>query len=148
MNMIQYVAALGARPPGADASLNGTHATFHARVKAGACCAGVRLETDGVEYAQAADCAAQGDALAPHWRLRGANSDFWVRLTFNSGDALDAASDSAGVWHVLTSSRFFFLNEASVGTKTCNITLEIALDSGGVSITANKDYDISAQRVI
>ncbi len=139
--------AVGAFSGKGGATLNGTSAN-HTRARIGACLSGVTLDSDGNEYAIAADGTGDGDDLTPHWLINGAASDFYGFCTQNSGDALDGASATLDTWLVLSTDRSWFLNDGAGGTtETANITVKIALDSSGDRLIASKDYDLSAQNI-
>ena len=142
--MIGLLAALAASTA-ALASLNGTSG-HHTRARITSCLAGVTLDSDGNEYAIAADGIGDGDDLTPHWLLIGAAGDYYGFCTQNSGDALEGAA--LDTWLVLSTDRSWFLNNGTGGTtKTANITVKIARDSGGTDVVANNDYDLSAQNI-
>ncbi|KKN64456.1 hypothetical protein LCGC14_0491440 [marine sediment metagenome] len=122
-----------------SATLNGTSG-HHTRTWIGFCYAGILLDPDGNEYAMYASDSTNGDDLIPHWLITGTINDFWVRLTFNSGDALVGTSMTPGVWYAMSSLRWAYLSTGGPQSKTCNITLNIATDSGGSNIIETKVY--------
>ena len=67
----------------------------------------------------------------------GVSTGYYARLTVNSGTGPNGSPTSpAATWLDLGSERIFKWEQASAGTLNANITLEIATDSGGVSVIA------------
>lgn len=79
------------------------------------------------------------------WLLLGANSDFEVRATFNTGDS--PSGSALATWLAASTSRSWTLTQSSPGETTCNLTIEIrlaaapftVLDTATVNITATVD---------
>jgi hypothetical protein len=71
----------------------------------------------------------------------GIGSSYWIRLTVNSGTS---PSGTVGVWLALSSSRSWTLTRTTIGVSTGNYTLEIASDSGGVSVVASASITMTA----
>lgn len=68
----------------------------------------------------------------------GVGTGYYVRLTVNSGTSPNGTPTSpAATWLALSSERIFRWERSTVGTLNANITLEIATDSGGVSVVAS-----------
>jgi len=87
--------------------------------------AGVRLHSDGtVDRTQATSLSwALDDGL---WLLSGANSQFEMRFTLNSGTA-PSGGLSSGTWYVLSTTRemYFANTDDAVQSLDCNITIDI-----------------------
>lgn len=74
--------------------------------------------------------------------VAGVGASFWVRATLNSGAV---SSGTTGSWLQLNSSRSWTCNRTGIGAISANLTIEIALDSGGSQIVATGTYTIEAE---
>lgn len=72
----------------------------------------------------------------------GIGSNYWVRMTLNSGDAF--TTGTVGSYLQLSSSRAWTLQEAVIGTKTNSCTIQIATDSGGANVVASGTISFTA----
>jgi hypothetical protein len=109
-------------------------------VPGGTAQSGVRIATDrDVDEKQAAVYTDRADWLD----AGGTASNYEVRVSHNSGDALDAGSDSTGVYLALSSNREWYL-DALGGVKSCNLTVDIrqtADTSDAISFTVTLAAD-------
>lgn len=106
--------------------------------------AGIRLHSNGSQYYADQDGVF---TITSHglWLIQGANSNFWVRCTVDTG-SLDWTNSGAGSWLALTSTLSWGIIDDSAGAspETCDITLELATDSGGSNIVDTVQYTLSA----
>lgn len=72
----------------------------------------------------------------------GMYSTHYIRATKNSGDVPD--SGTLGSWEALSTARMWQLSLGGAGSKTCNLTIEIATDSGGSNIVDSATVILTA----
>jgi len=83
--------------------------------------------------------------VAHNWfnpTLAGAGNAYWVRATINSGSL---TSGTTGAWTSLASNQSWVVTKAVIGVLSCNMTIEIASDSGGANIVTSGSYTITAE---
>jgi hypothetical protein len=73
----------------------------------------------------------------------GIGNSYWIRITLLSGDAL-TVNDASG-WTQLSSNRQAYVSQSGIGTKSSDIRIEISTDSGGSTIVATKDINLTAE---
>lgn len=71
----------------------------------------------------------------------GIGSQYWVRLTVNSG--ITPSGDATGVWLALSAARSWAWTRTTVGSSSSNLTIAIATDSGGANIVASDGFTVS-----
>jgi hypothetical protein len=98
-----------------------------------------RFQTDGTITYGNNDTfsASMGNWTTP--TTTGIGSSYWIRFTQTaSGGISTETGSSRGVWHQLSSLRFFGLEKVSNGYAYRVYTVEISSDSGGSTIVASK----------
>jgi len=79
-----------------------------------------------------------------NWMSGGSGASYWVRWTNTTGTL---TTGTAGTWQQLSTARTFgvtFTTNAA-GSKPCVGTVDIATDSGGVTIVATGSIDLKAE---
>lgn len=87
-----------------------------------------------------------------NWRspaLSGVGSSYWVRVTETGSLGLTNATGSArGVWHQISTTRYFGVSTSNTGYGSKTYTVQIATDSGGSNIIATKTgIEIAAENI-
>lgn len=73
----------------------------------------------------------------------GVGAGYWIRLTVNSGTSPTGGSPTA-TWLQMNSARSWSLTRTTIGTSSGNYTLEIASDSGGVTVVSSATITMTA----
>lgn len=105
----------------------------------GTATAGVTFGTDG-----AISFNGSGPAADTNWwrpTAAGIGASYWVRATVNSGTL---STGTSGSWLQLNAARSWTKSSTGAGVLTCNITLQVASDAGGVDIVSSGSYNLSA----
>lgn len=101
--------------------------------------AGVTFNTDGSISFNGSGPAADTNWWRPTATSIGAS--YWVRATVNSGTL---STGTSGSWLQLNAARSWTKSSTGAGVLTCNITLQVASDSGGANIVSSGTYTLSA----
>lgn len=126
---------------GFTVSMPGSLAVLAARVVPRSV-ATIKFETDGVINMQRIN----GGDTTSAWgspTTAGEGANYWVRATLNSGTT--PAGPALGTWHQLSSQRAWSLTRGSSGLVACQLTVQIASDSGGSNILSTCTVDLEAQ---
>jgi hypothetical protein len=70
---------------------------------------------------------------------------YWCRATLSSGTAPTSGSGT-GTWLQLNVARSWTNSQATLGTRTSNLLIEIATDAGGTNIVGSSSFIITATR--
>ena len=74
----------------------------------------------------------------------GAGANYWIRATLVSG--ISPSGSALNTWLRLDSVHGWNLSMTTIGTRTCDLTIHIATDSGGASIVETHALWISAEK--
>jgi hypothetical protein len=103
----------------------------------------VTFDTDGdgvTASSSAADVPFNWHYGAP---IVGIGAGFWIRFTKTGGS--DPTGGSAlATWHQLSSVRQLVMTETGIGTRTGTFTVQIATDSGGVTVVGTDSFTMTS----
>lgn len=116
----------------------------NARPAPATCTAGYRLENDGDILASSAlgTYIDVGDWVTPK---SAAGAAYECRVTITSG-TLTTGSSASGSWLSLGTTRTWFVEQSTVGVKTCIFTLEIRRASDGV-VLDSATIELTAEQI-
>jgi hypothetical protein len=130
MHSIAQFAMLRAKRAGSSATVAIADRTVaNVRIDPSDCQAGYRLENDGdIHVSNGLGVYSDvGDWVTP---TSAAGGDFECRATITSG-TLTSGSSASGSWLALSTTRTWFVEQTTIGVKTCIFTLEIRRTSDG-----------------
>jgi hypothetical protein len=102
----------------------------------------IRFETDGVITM----IRVNGGTTTSAWgspTSSGEGANYWVRATLDSGTS--PSGPALGSWHQLSSARAWALTQTSSGVSSCQLTIQIASDSGGSNILSTCTVTLEAE---
>lgn len=92
---------------------------------------GVQYRAVGSEYSMNNSTSLSWNYTGDDWLILGSGSDYWIKATPTGGTIQGSAT---GSWLQLNADRSWYLSELGLGSDSTSLLIQIALDSGGVTI--------------
>lgn len=124
-------------------SLEGTNAEHSQTLSNADVYAGLYLKNDGNEYAFSSSGTQEGTLLSA-WLDSGSVDGMWAWASVTSGGLeVDAGTQA---WLSLSESRAYGIKQATAGTATAAVEVQIATDSSGENVIDTANYTLTAIR--